>query len=485
MLSKNSLVPLIITGLVIEALCVAIAFIGDINKNIPAFSFLYSASFIIYIFAMFFVLKKNVLRRNTKQCVITQETNTDKTTGIGSGRIIWTILIFSFIFRLTLLPVTPSDDIYRYLWEGKLQLNWINPYTFAPESPVLEHLRDRFFAGINHKHLPTIYPPLTLVGFAIASLVSHTEISMKVFFLLFDLGLIFLLIRFLKREGKDPVNVVIYAWSPLVLISFAARGHCDSLQIFFVVLALYLYSQQKKLTSVIMVGLAVISKIISIIIVPFFVLRNKPWFIVPLFLVIFFFYIPYISSGAGLFSTFFHFGAQYHFNDSLHFIIFCLTLGSPLISNLITPVIFGIVLLVLYLKYAGCRSLFGFKLNCSVNRNSDENDSILKYTFFAIGAFLMLTPTVHPWYLTWIVPFLCFHQSRAWLVLTGTVVFYYFMNHALFSTLIEHNNEWVWKEVHWLKLLEYLPFYSLLIYDFVMDRKKNRKMNVRQLSDHQ
>ncbi|MGR3218407.1 MAG: hypothetical protein ACUZ8H_01135 [Candidatus Anammoxibacter sp.] len=485
MLSKNSLVPLVISGLVIEAFCVAVAFIGDINKNIPAFAFLYSASFIIYIFVMFFVLKKNVLHRDTNRCVTTENTNIDKTTEIDSGKIIRIILVFSFVFRLTLLPVTPSDDVYRYLWEGKLQLNLINPYTYAPESDVLGYLRDHFFAGINHKHLTTIYPPLTLIGFAVSGLVSHTEISIKAFFLLFDLGLIFLLIRFLGKVGRNPVNVIVYAWSPLVLISFAARGHCDSLQIFFVFLALYLYSQQKRLTSVIMVGLAVISKIISIIVVPFFVLRNRPVYIVPLFLVIFLFYIPYINAGTGLFSTLLHFGAKYHYNDSLHFIILCFTHGSPLMSKLVTPGIFSIVLLVLYIKYTGLSNLlrgklFGSKSDCSGDINTDDGDRILKYTFFAIGAFLMLAPTVHPWYLTWIIPFLCFHQSRAWLVLTGTVVFYYFMNHDLFSTLIWHNNEWVWKEVHWLKLPEYLPFYFLLIYDFY----KNRKLNIRKFSNH-
>jgi hypothetical protein len=111
------------------------------------------------------------------------------------------------------------------------------------------------------------------------------------------------------------------------------------------------------------------------------------------------------------------------------------------------------------------------KVGLEKKRARETNDAILKFAFIAIGTFLILSPTVHPWYLTWIVPFLCFNNNWAWLVLTGTVVFYYFMNHNLFSTLIEYNNEWVWQEVHWLKLPEYVPFYGLLIYGWLV--KKN------------
>jgi hypothetical protein len=380
----------------------------------------------------------------------------------NSKKILWTVLIFSLIFRLTLLPATPSDDLYRYLWEGKLQLNWLNPYSLPPESSSLEVLRDNFFSGINHKHLTTIYPPLTLMVFAVADYVSHSFLSMKSAFLLFDVLTLFIIVRFLRVMGKDPINVLIYAWSPLVLISFAARGHCDSLQIFLVVLALYLFSIRRNLKSIVSIGLAAMSKFVFIIVTPFLIPRGKLKYIAVLPLVIAILYLPYISAGKGLFSTLLHFGTQYHYNDSAHFLIFCLSLGSPFISRIITFMIFVTVLLYLYKDH----------LNTNyAETGPNGNDAVLKFAFMVIGTFLILSPTVHPWYLTWIVPFLCFNNNWAWLVLTGTVVFYYFMNHNLFSTLIEYNNEWVWQEVHWLKLPEYIPFYGLLIYGWLV--KKN------------
>ncbi len=444
---NKRLITLIITGLIIEGLCIAIVSIGDIKENIPGFSFLYAASFSAYVFAIFYVSKNAVSTG--------QDSNSSK-------KILWTVLAFSLIFRLTLLPAIPSDDLYRYLWEGKLQLNWLNPYSIPPESSTLEGLRDNFFSGINHKHLTTIYPPLTLMVFAMADYVSHSIISMKTAFLMFDVLTIFIIVRFLRVTGKDPINVLIYAWSPLVLISFAARGHCDSLQIFLVVLALYLFSIRRNLKSIVLIGLAAMSKFVFIIMAPFLIPRGKLKYLAALPLVIAILYLPYISAGKGLFSTLLHFGTQYHYNDSGHFLIFCLSLGSPFISRIITSMIFVTVLLYLYKDY----------LNTNyAEADPNGNDAILKFAFMAIGTFLILSPTVHPWYLTWIVPFLCFNNNWAWIVLTGTVVFYYFMNHNLFSTLIEYNNEWVWQEVHWLKIPEYVPFCFLLVYEYLKGRK--------------
>jgi hypothetical protein len=455
---NRKLITILITGFIIEILCVTIAYSGDIKKNIPCFAILYTASFITYIFAIFYISKN---------------AGTDEQDDNSSRAVLWAIIIFSLMFRLTLLPVAPSDDIYRYLWEGKLQLNGISPYSHPPEASSLEHLRDSFFSGINHKHLSTIYPPLTLMVFAAADYVSHSIMSMKVVFLIFDVLSIFILLKFLRVMGKEPHNVLTYAWSPLVLISFAARGHCDSLQIFLVILALYLCAIRKNLRTVFSIALAVMSKFIFVIIAPFLIPGKKLKYVVVLFAVIAVLYLPYISAGKGLFSTLLHFGTQYHFNDSAHFLIFCLCIGSPLASKIVTALIFGAVLLYLYKKYL---NLFVTDNNgnsplsnggSEKRGNIEMNNFVLNYAFVAIGAFLILAPTLHPWYLTWIIPFLCFNKNRAWLLLTGTVICYYFMNHELFSKMIWYNEEWVWKEVHWLKLPEYLPFYGLLIYGWL------------------
>ena len=458
---KNKLIQLIMSGLVIEACCVGIVMIGETKDNIPAFALYYSISFVLYFLTVYYTL-------NRKKAPSIQDHLFTTPLGIddNSTRFLWIILIFAVIFRLTLLPLSPSDDIYRYLWEGKLQLNGINPYSIAPDSEELAHLRDGFFSGINHKHLTTIYPPITLMVFAVADLVSYSVISMKSFFLIFDLLLIFVIIKYLKIWKRNTTDVAIYAWSPLILISFAAKGHCDSVQIFFLMLALYLYSKQNRLTSALSIGMAVVSKVISVIVVPFFLLKRSPKYLAAFLIVITIFYIPYSGAGLGMFSTLFHFGSEYHYNDSIHFLILCISYGSPLISKLITTATFAMALLFLYWKFLKPDYSLFKQRALKNNSNDTEHKTILRYTLYALGLFIIMSPTVHPWYLSWVVPLLCFQKSRAWMILTGTVVFYYFMNHKWFSQCFEFHHEWVWKEVHWLKLPEYLPFYILLIYEF-------------------
>jgi len=99
------------------------------------------------------------------------------------------IVIFALFFRiiLWLSPPTLSDDIYRYLWEGRLVSMDINPFEYAPDAPQLEHMRDiEVFTQINHKNFVTIYPPLTQFIFSL-SLQLHPSIKMmNLTFLIFD-----------------------------------------------------------------------------------------------------------------------------------------------------------------------------------------------------------------------------------------------------------------------------------------------------------
>jgi hypothetical protein len=54
------------------------------------------------------------------------------------------VIIFAVLFRVGLLFSAPylSDDIYRYVWDGKVQAAGVNPYRYIPADPALSHLRD-------------------------------------------------------------------------------------------------------------------------------------------------------------------------------------------------------------------------------------------------------------------------------------------------------------------------------------------------------
>ena len=71
------------------------------------------------------------------------------------------LFAFALLFRLSLLPTEPriSTDLYRYLWDGRVQLAGINPYRYVPQDEALQSLRDdAVYRWINRKESPTIYP---------------------------------------------------------------------------------------------------------------------------------------------------------------------------------------------------------------------------------------------------------------------------------------------------------------------------------------
>jgi len=73
-----------------------------------------------------------------------------------------TLLIILFggaLFRLIPVPLDPprlSTDIYRYIWDGRLQGAGINPYLYVPVDPRLARLRDdSIYPNINRREICT------------------------------------------------------------------------------------------------------------------------------------------------------------------------------------------------------------------------------------------------------------------------------------------------------------------------------------------
>ena len=81
------------------------------------------------------------------------------------------ILIFGFaiLYRAFMVFSQPalSDDMYRYVWDGRVQAHQINPYIYPPDSPELAYLRDAaIWPSINRKPAVTVYPAGAELAFA-------------------------------------------------------------------------------------------------------------------------------------------------------------------------------------------------------------------------------------------------------------------------------------------------------------------------------
>jgi len=366
------------------------------------------------------------------------------------------IILCACGFRLILWFSTPelSDDIYRYVWEGKIFAAGWNPFVYAPENPSLTALRDaEIFPRINHPQLAAIYPPLSLFIFRLCAHVSSTVSAMKMTFILFDLFTIGILVRTLYALNMSSLNVIIYAWNPLVIVEFAGSGHLDSAGIFFLMLALYLFIKRKNLVSIITVTLSFLVKFLPVLFLPFMLGTRKALRLFVFGAIVALGYVPFVSAGEKIFDSLIHYSQRWVFNASVYEVAQFLC-GDGLRARIISAAaLFGLLL--------------WFVLRRAVRAADVEPESIYRTVFILMGSTFVLTPVLYPWYLCWIIPLLVIIPNRAWLMLSGTV----FLSYLVWKGYVETG---IWKENVWVKIGEYTPFYSLLLYDSIRSfRQRN------------
>ena len=343
------------------------------------------------------------------------------------------LIIFALAARLFFVNFPVSDDVYRYIWEGRIQNLGFDPYILNPNSTELESFRNEFWAGINHKEWSAIYGPVALYLFKIISFISPGPAAFKLTFVLLDLATLAFLVLILKKKGHHPGSLVLYAFNPLVIMAFAGEAHLDSLQMFLVIASYYFCISKKWAVSAVLIGLAISSKFTAIIFLPFLIRKeNWRWLfavvctsILPVFL--------FDASVQQMFSSLFKFGAELRFNDSLHFIFYKL-FGQGNAAYL-SALILLLLSIAIWLT----------------------QDSPVRGAFFCCFAFLLLSPTVHYWYLCMLVPFLVLVPSVPAIVWTISSVFY-------FNVMWRNANGMGFSHSLTDQMLQYFPVYlSLLI----------------------
>jgi hypothetical protein len=213
------------------------------------------------------------------------------------------ILVVALLLRTILLAMPPflSSDIYRYVWDGRVQAAGINPYRHVPAAPELQALRDlAIFPNVNRADFAvTIYPPAAQGLFLLATRVAESVLAMKVAFVAFEALTVAALVALLRRLGRPATRVVAYAWHPLVLWEVAGNGHVDAAMTALVMLALWLHASGRALAAGAAAAVGALFKPFALLVLPTF---WRPWdWKLPLvvFGVVALLYAPYLSVGAG------------------------------------------------------------------------------------------------------------------------------------------------------------------------------------------
>ena len=188
-----------------------------------------------------------------------------------SVEVSWSLIfVFAVIFRIIGFLAFPilEDDIFRYMWDGRMTIENGTPYGFIPADFFEADLNDRFediLGLVNYPTIATIYGPVCQWVFAAAYLIAPGEVwPLQLIFGLADILIILVLSRLTK-----PLMVLLYAWSPLIIKEFAFTAHPDVLGALFLVLAYYAYRREAFLWVGALLALATGVKVFAIVMVPF------------------------------------------------------------------------------------------------------------------------------------------------------------------------------------------------------------------------
>jgi hypothetical protein len=182
------------------------------------------------------------------------------------------VLATATLLRLGALtaPVYLSDDIYRYIWDGRVQAAGINPYRYIPTDPALAPLRDEaVFPNINrNNYAPTIYPPVAQMMFLVATRFGETVPRMKLALVAIEAIGIAALVFVLHASGAPRENILLYAWHPLPVWEIAGAGHVDAAVVALVALALAAAVSSRRAWSGAALAAATLVKFFPLVLAP-------------------------------------------------------------------------------------------------------------------------------------------------------------------------------------------------------------------------
>lgn len=354
-----------------------------------------------------------------------------------------------------------SDDAYRYLWEGEVVLAGGNPYTRAPEDPELRAVRDRvpeLWARVNHKEVRAAYPPVAqIVGVGVAWLCRNLRLVpetdgvriLRAFFGLADLAVLWPLSILLRRARLPTSLAVVWGWSPLVVFEFSGSGHLDSLGILLLIAAL----AARRTVSVALLCAGILTKYLPVLALPWVLRREETKRSLAVVLVcataaLSFLLLRMGSGSSGL--------AEYAFRwdsgsllhrwieaafDALH--ARDMTWMDP---RRLARAVDGIVWIAVAVIV--------------VRRVQDP----VRGTGYLIGAWLVLSPTLHPWYVCWILPFVAMNPTAPWLWLALAAP-------VLYWPLGGWQREGIWFEPAWSWPFVALPFFALLAHGWLASNR--------------
>ena len=382
------------------------------------------------------------------------------------------ILVTGIIFRIIFLVTIPnlSQDFYRFIWDGELVSNFINPYLNIPNDLIL----DPNLVIDNAKELLTgmgelspkfhsNYPPLNQLIFAVAALLGGKSILgavivMRISIILADIGIVYFGRKLLRKLNKSPHLIFWYFLNPLVIMELTGNLHFEGVMLFFFVWSLYLLSMNNWKLAAVVYACSISIKLVPLLFLPLFLTHFKFKKSVAFYsivgLSILTLLLPFYASEfiANYSKTVGLWFSNFEFNSSIYNVVKTIGVNYfdakpwELIKTYgkLTPII--TILTVLAFTFF---------------RKNDNLSTLISSMLWILTIYYFISPTVHPWYIIFLVVLTCFTNYRYALVWSATVILSYWAYSD--PNYVEHLG---------ILTIEYLLVFSFMIYELSKQRNK-------------
>ena len=224
--------------------------LGNLRQHTVAFEAAFCAAFLLYAAASIAALHvKHLTQRELAAC-----------------------FVLAALMQGILISTTPtlSDDMYRYVWEGRVQAHGYSPYLYAPDAPQLAPLRDEaIWRSVNRKSDITVYPPAAEMAYALLWHIWPDNVHwFQLIMSLSGLAGGLLLVGLLRALDLSASRVIIYLWAPLLAFETAHSAHVDGLILPLLIGAWWARTNEHDGWTGFLLGLAAAIKIYPVLLLP-------------------------------------------------------------------------------------------------------------------------------------------------------------------------------------------------------------------------
>lgn len=386
-----------------------------------------------------------------------------------SRRVLGVVVALAVAMRLWAVSLPPafSEDVFRYLYEGRVVWHegpafpFVVPPADAAARPALPRaLFDASWLRINHPEIPTIYPPFAQAVFVLAAGLAELAgggflVALKLALVVAELGAALLVAQALVALGRPRAEALVAVLCPLAILEIGREGHADSLSMFGLALGVWGFARARPAAGHAGFALAALAKLNGLVAL-FASARSTRRGLGVAIALLALLALPVTLGGPKALTALGTYASAWRAGDGVFTLV--LELAGRVLGGDWRRI--GALTVTQHqLARAMTAALYGVLVLAVLRRPAPEREVPARVGVLLLGL-LLLSPTMHPWYTLWLLPFAALPgpARRASILLMALAPI---LHHPGWLELVGGT----WTDVGWARALVHGPVWAVFLGD--------------------